>query len=73
MNKLLRISGRQCVDALQKVGFVLRRQHHYHTVLRRNNPFTQIVVPNHNQLDRGVPRAILRQAGINIEKFLSLL
>ena len=73
MNKLLRISGRQCVDALQKVGFVFRRQNHYHTVLRRNNPFTQIVVPNHNQLDRGVPRAILRQADINIEKFISLL
>ena len=73
MNKLLRISGRQCVDALQKAGFVFRRKNHYHTVLRRNNPFTQIVVPNHNQLDRGVPRAILRQADINIEKFISLL
>ncbi len=73
MNKLLCVSGRQCVDALQKVGFVFRRQKHDHTVLRRNDPFAQIVVPDHDRLDRGTPRAILRQADISIEKFISLL
>jgi predicted RNA binding protein YcfA (HicA-like mRNA interferase family) len=42
-------------------------------VLRRDDPFAQVVVPNHRQLDRGTLHAILRQAGLSIERFLDLL
>ena len=42
-------------------------------ILRRDNPFAQVVVPDHKELDRGTLRAILRQAGIGIEEFLKLL
>ena len=40
---------------------------------RRDNPFAQVVVPDHRELDRGTLRAILRQAGIGVEDFLKLL
>ena len=73
MSGLPRISGRECVKALGKAGFVLRRQEGSHIILRRNEPFGQLVVPDHKELDRGTLRAIIRQAGISVEEFTKLL
>ena len=71
MSSLPRISGRECTSALAKVG--LRRQQGSHMILRRNDPFAQIVVPDHKELDRGTLRAIIRQANITVEEFKKLL
>ena len=73
MNRLPRISGRDCVKALGKVGFYLKRQQGSHLILRRDNPFAQVVVPNHKELDRGTLRAIIRQAGLSVNEFVQLL
>jgi predicted RNA binding protein YcfA (HicA-like mRNA interferase family) len=73
MSKLPRISGRECATALEKGGFVLRRQEGSHMILRRNDPFAQVVVPDHKELDRGTLRAIIRQANLTTEEFISLL
>ena len=73
MNKLPRISGRECVKALEKAGFPFKRQVGSHMVLRRNDPFGQTVVPDHKELDRGTLRSILRQSEISIEDFIKLL
>lgn len=42
-------------------------------VLRRDQPFAQVVVPDHKELDRGTLRAILRGAGVAVEEFNTLL
>ncbi|TAL36632.1 MAG: type II toxin-antitoxin system HicA family toxin [Spirochaetes bacterium] len=73
MSGLPRISGRDCVKALEKAGFYFKRQHGSHIILRRNDPFTQVVVPDHKELDRGTLRSIIRQAGLSIDEFLILL
>lgn len=73
MNKLPRISGRDCVAALSKAGFYRKRQQGSHIILRRDDPFAQLVVPDHKELDRGTLRAIIRQAGLNVEEFNKLL
>ena len=73
MTKLPRISGRECVAALAGAGFNIKRQQSSHIILRRDHPFSQLVVPDHKELDRGTLRAILRQAGISIEQFIDLL
>jgi len=73
MSGLPRISGRQCVKALSKVGFVMKRQHGSHMILRRDKPFAQLVVPDHEELDRGTLRAIIRQADLTVEQFTGLL
>ena len=67
MSKLPSISGKQCVNALQKGGFVCKRQTGSHIVLRRDDPFSQLVVPNHDELDRGTLRAIISQADISVD------
>jgi predicted RNA binding protein YcfA (HicA-like mRNA interferase family) len=73
VTKLPRISGRDCVKALEKVGFYKKRQHGSHIVLRRDNPFAQLVVPDHKELDRGTLRALLRHAGLSVDEFSRLL
>ncbi|MCD6415264.1 MAG: type II toxin-antitoxin system HicA family toxin [Planctomycetes bacterium] len=73
MSKLPTISGRKCVKALAKVGFKLKRQQGSHMILRRDEPFSQVVVPDHKQLDRGTLRAIVRHAGLSVQDFLALL
>ena len=73
MSKLPRLSGRDCVKALANVGFYQKRQHGSHIVVRRDNPFAQLVVPDHKELDRGTLRAILRQANLSVDEFNALL
>jgi len=73
VSKLPRISGRKCIAALTKAGFHERRRRGSHVVLRRDEPFAQLVVPDHDELDRGTLRAILRQAGLSVEQFNELI
>ncbi|MBV6466621.1 MAG: hypothetical protein PGMFKBFP_01941 [Anaerolineales bacterium] len=73
MSGLPRISGRECVKALSKVGFYLKRQESSHMISRRDNPFAQLVVPDHKELDRGALRAIIRQSGLNVDEFEKLI
>jgi len=67
------ISGRECVRALEKSGFYIKRKEGSHVIMRKDSPFLQVVVPDHKELDRGTLRAIIRQAGISIEDFTKLL
>ncbi|MCP5095745.1 MAG: type II toxin-antitoxin system HicA family toxin [Chloroflexi bacterium] len=73
MAKLPKISGTECVKALQRVGFYYKRQRGSHIIMRRDNPFAQVVVPEHKQLDRGTLRAIIRQAGLSVDEFVNNL
>lgn len=73
MTKLPRIAGRDCIRALERAGFYRKRQTGSHVVMRRDEPFAQVVVPDHDELDRGTLRAIIRQAGLSLEDFLELL
>ena len=73
MSALPVVSGQNCVKALLKEGFVLKRQKGSHIILRREKPYCQVTVPNHKVLDRGTLRSILRSADLSIEKFIELL
>ena len=73
MSKFPRVSGRDAVRALEKIGLYVKRQHGSHIILRRDNPFAQTVVPDHKELDRGTLRAILRQIDVSVDDFCSLI
>ncbi|MEB3310694.1 MAG: type II toxin-antitoxin system HicA family toxin [Snowella sp.] len=73
MSKLPSVSGKDCVKALQKVGFYLKRRESSHVILRRDEPFAQVVVLDHQVLAKGTLRAILRDADLSVEEFIRLL
>ncbi len=73
MSKLPVVSGKERVKALSKKGFYFKRQEGSHIIMRRGNPFYQVVVPQHKMLDRGTLRAIIRGAGLSVDEFVALL
>ena len=73
MSRLPQVSEQACVTALGKIGFYKKRQHGSHIILRRDNPFAQLVVPDHKELDRGTLRAIIRQANLSVDEFNALV
>jgi predicted RNA binding protein YcfA (HicA-like mRNA interferase family) len=73
MSGLPRISGRDCAKALGKAGFYIKRQESSHMILRRDQPFAPVTVPDYKELDRGTLRSIIRQVGLSVEDFTRLL
>lgn len=60
MSKLPSISGKECIKVLEKIGFYQKRRESSHIILRRNEPFAQVVVPDHQELAKGTLRTIIR-------------
>ena len=74
MTKLPRgVSGSEVVKALQRAGFYLKRRKGSHIVLRRDNSFAQVVVPDHRSNDTGTLASILDGAGLPVGDFIKLL
>ncbi len=74
MSALPVISGRVAVKALGKIGYVLDRQRGSHMILRQQTPpHRRLAVPDHEEVAKGTLRAIIRQAGLTVEEFTSIL
>ncbi|MBD2412401.1 hypothetical protein FACHB389_34890 [Nostoc calcicola FACHB-389] len=73
MSKLPILSDQECIKALVKAGFYILRQRGSHIILRRDKPFAEVVVPNHQELDKETLRAIIRQVGLSVDEFIGLL
>ena len=58
---------------MEKAGFYIKRQKGSHIILCRDEPFGEVVVPNHKNLDKGTLRAIIRQVGLDVDEFIELL
>ena len=67
------LSGNEVMRALQRAGFYRRRQKGSHAVMRRDEPFAQVVVPAHRSLDTGTLASILDGAGLTVAQFIELL
>jgi predicted RNA binding protein YcfA (HicA-like mRNA interferase family) len=67
------LSGRDVRTALERVGFIFRRQAGSHMMLRRDQPYARVVVPDHKQLRSGTLRRIIADAGLTVEQFVDLL
>ena len=66
------LSGRELVRILLRVGFVVNRQKGSHIILRREDPFARVVVPDHKRIRPGTLCQVLNEAGITVEQLLEL-
>ena len=71
MSKLPRLSGKEVIKALFRIGFRVMAQKK-HVVLRHEDG-RRVTVPLHPELDRGTLLAIIKQAGLTREEFLRLI
>lgn len=75
MRELPVVSGPEAVRALQRLGYVERRQSGSHVVLSHPATRRTVPVPVHGgrDLKPGTLRAIIRQAGLTVDEFVELL
>jgi predicted RNA binding protein YcfA (HicA-like mRNA interferase family) len=67
------LSGRKVRAALERAGFVFRRQAGSHMILRRDEPYSRVVVPDHKQIRQGTLRRIIADSGLTVDQFVQLL
>lgn len=75
MSKLRRVSGKETMEALERLGFFQARQRGSHVVLRKHTAEGDVgcVVPLHKELAVGTLRGILRQAQVSTDEFIKSL
>lgn len=73
MPKLPVTSGRDARRAFEKVGWTFNRQRGSHMVLIKPGIPVNLVIPDHRELDRGLLRGLIRDAGLTVEQFTQLL
>jgi len=74
-NKLPRLSGKEVIKALSKIGFQPIRQKGSHVILIKetNEGKRSTVVPMYKEIDKGTLLEIIRQSGLKREEFIKLL
>lgn len=75
MPKLPKLSGREAVKILSRLGFVAKRQRGSHVIMIKISGDQKVgcVVPMHKELKIGTLKGILEQAEIAEEEFLELV
>jgi len=71
--KLPVISGKEAVKAFSKVGWHVDRIAGSHAVMRKEGSAITLSVPLHQELRKGLLRNLIKDAGIDIEEFLTYL
>lgn len=72
MSKLPIISGKIVVKAFVKIGYKIERQRGSHIRLSHLQK-KSLTVPNHKVVGKGLLRKLLRNAGISVSEFITLL
>lgn len=75
VTKLPRLSGKEVIKILSKIGFMIVRQKGSHIIMKNRTSEGEVVVvvPNHREIDKGTLIEIIRQAKLTREKFIELI
>ena len=72
MGKLGNISGREAAKAFEKAGWIPLGQVGSHLVMVKPGIRVNLSIPQHKELAAGTLRALIRNAGMSVDEFLSL-
>ena len=73
MTKLPVISGDEAIRAFRRAGWTARRQVGSHLTLDKEDEEVILSVPRHRELDKGLLRRLIRDAGLTVDEFVRLL
>ena len=63
----------EVVAAFRKLGWEVARQRGSHIILTKPRHPATLSVPDHSQVARGTPRALIARAGLTVEQFVAVL
>lgn len=73
MGKKLKLcSGAEAVRKFQRAGWSAVRQKGSHAMMTKPDYQWTLSIPQHNEIGPGLPRKLIRQAGLTIEEFNEL-
>ena len=72
MTKLPRVSGKEVLRLLLKLGYYVRDQKGSHVHLRHPTK-PPLTVPMRDELDRGTLKSIIKSANLSVDKFVGLI
>jgi predicted RNA binding protein YcfA (HicA-like mRNA interferase family) len=68
------ISGKEAVKAFHKTGWEFKRVgSNRHIILKKEGTAVTLSIPDHKVLDRGLLRALIRDALLSVDEFCKLL
>lgn len=67
------LSGRKIVRAFLKIGYRQVSQRGSHIKIRNDADDITLIIPDHKEVDRWTLKGILKDAGLNVDEFVSLL
>jgi predicted RNA binding protein YcfA (HicA-like mRNA interferase family) len=74
MAKLPSISGKEAIKAFEKAGWQrIRTGSSRHVIMKKAGRVSTLSIPDHKILDRGLLRALIRDAFLSIEEFCIFL
>ncbi len=74
MSKLPVISATKLIKILSKLDYYTDHQTGSHIILRNSKPpFLRLTIPNHKEIAKGTLSAIIEDAGLTRDEFMSLL
>lgn len=73
MGRLGNISGKETAKAFAKAGWQSIGQVGSHLVMVKPGVRVNLSIPQHKELSVGTLRALIRNAGLSVDEFLSLL
>lgn len=74
MPKLPVVSGMQARKVFEKAGWeFMRVGSSRHMILKKDGFRAALSIPEHKELDRGLLRALIRDANMSVQEFYSLL
>ena len=75
MPKLPRLSGKEVIKALSKIGFEHVRTRGSHAILNKQTVYGKITipVPLHKEIAKGTLKSIMKQADLTLDDLLKIL
>jgi len=73
MSKLPVISGFVAVKTFSRFGFTISRQTGSHVIMEKTGLDGTLSVPLHDELKRGTLRNLIKDAGLSIDDFITML
>jgi len=73
MAKLPVVSGREARRVFELAGWIFSRQRGSHMILTKPGALANLSIPDHRELDRGLLRGLIRDAGMTTNEFETLV
>ena len=73
MGRLGNVSGKKAADAFERAGWRPIGQVGSNLVMVKHGVRANLSIPQHKELSVGTLRALIRNSGMTVEKFLKLL